>query len=164
FTVSYTGNIAVLTLTSVTGPGSKNQPSSSQAITATAKSPINKSKAPVLTSTARLVGISIAKPIASKPIMVAGLGHSNAIVAGGSGLRIWDHMPVIGTMAKPVAAAKVATEVNAPALHNNVAVSTGWMGESRAISPASKLGWMGTSSNRRVPVKAIPPTLPRLTR
>ena len=166
FTVSYTGNSVVLTLTSVTGPGSKNQPASSQAIVATTTL-ASKSKAPVLTSTARLVGTSkLAKPIISKPIMVAGLGHSNAIAAGGSVLRIWDHVPVVGTMAKPVAVSKIATEVNSPALHNNVAVSTGWMGGSHAIGTPSPstLGWMETSSNRRVPVKVMPPSLPRIAR
>jgi hypothetical protein len=164
FTVSYTGNSVVLTLTSVTGPGSKSQPASSQAIVATTTL-ASKSKAPVLASTARPVGTSkLAKSIIAKPIMVAGLGHSNAIAAGGSDLRIWDHVPVVGTMAKPVAGSKIATEVNSPALHNNVAVSTGWMGGSHAIGTQSPLGWMGTSSNRRVPVKVMPPSLPRLMR
>src|SRR5579863_10021054 len=116
FTVSYTGNSVVLTLTSVTGPGSKNQPASSQAIVATTKVASSKSRAPVLTSTGTARPIGTSK--LAKPITVAGLGRSNAVTAGSSGLRIWDREPVVGTLAKPVAVSKIAAEVNAPALHN----------------------------------------------
>jgi hypothetical protein len=92
----------------------------------------------------------------AKPILVAVLGRSNAILAG-SGLRSWERVPVAGTMAKPVA-------VKSPSLHNNVATSNYWMGQSHGIGTPSALGWMGTSNNRRVPVKVITPSLPRIAR
>jgi fibronectin-binding autotransporter adhesin len=160
FTVSYTGNSVVLTLTSVTGPASKNQPASSQAVVAT----------PKVTSKSRIPGLinssGTARPVVmsklAKPIMVAGLGRSNAVTTGSSGSRIWDRVPAVGTVARPVAESKIAAEVNAPALHNN-AVSTGWMGGNHSIG-APSVAWVGTSSNRRVPVKLMLPALPRIAR
>ena len=165
FTVSYTGNSVVLTLTSVTGPGSKSQSApASPAIVATTKPPSSKSKSPVVTGGVRVVGTSKL----AKPILVAGLekpsGHSNAILAGGSGLHSWEHVPVIPVIAEPVAVSRVATAVNSPSLHNNVATLNNWAGQSHAIGTASTLGWMGTSNNRRVPVKVMPPSLPRMMR
>jgi hypothetical protein len=161
FTVSYTGNSVVLTLTSVTGPGSKNQSApASPAIVATTKPPSSKSKSPVVTGGVRVVRTSKL----AKPILVAGLGHSNAILAGGSGLHSWEHVPVIPVIAEPVAVSRVATAVNSPSLHNNVATLNNWAGQSHAIGTASTLGWMGTSNNRRVPVKVMPPSLPRMMR
>jgi hypothetical protein len=125
----------------------------SQAIIATGKSATSKSQSPILTSGLREVGTSKL----AKPILVAGLGRSNAILAGGSGLRSWEHMPVVGTIAKPVA-------VSSPSLRNNLAASSDWMGQSHGIGTPSTLGWMGTSNNRRVPVKVMPPSLPRIAR
>jgi hypothetical protein len=163
FTVSYTGNSVVLTLTSVTGPGSKSQsaPVSPAMVAATKSASI---KSPSVAGGAHVVGGSKA----AKPIMIAGLarptGRSNAILAGGSDLRSWEHVPVMPIIAKPVSVSKVATEVNASSLHNNVAASTAWAGQSRGIGTPSTIGWMGTSANRRVPVKAMPPSLPRIAR
>jgi hypothetical protein len=162
FTVSYTGNSVVLTLTSVTGPGSKNQPASSRAIVATPKV-TSKSWIPRLINspgTARPVGTSKL----AKPIIGAGLRRSNAVAADGSESRIWDHVLAMGTFAKPVAVSKIAVEVNSPALHNNLGVSTGWMGSNHSIRAASSMSLIGNSSTRRVPVKAILPALQRIAR
>jgi hypothetical protein len=39
------------------------------------------------------------------------------------------------------------------------------MGQNHVIGVQSPLaGWMGSSTNRRVPVKILPPMLPRITR
>jgi hypothetical protein len=152
----------VLTLTSVTGPvGSNGKPLAPASQSKIAKPATSTIKLPVLTSgLQRAVGTSKL----AKPIVLAGWGHSNAIVAGDSGLRIWEHVPVVGITAKPVAVSKIATGVNPNSLHNNVAAANNWMGQSRAIAVPSTLGWMGTSSNRRVPVKTMPPSLVHMSR
>ena len=165
FTVSYTGNSVVLTLTSVTGPGSKSQSApASQAMMTTTKPATSKSKTPVLINGVRVAGGSKL----AKPILVAGLdrpsGTSRAILARGSELRIWEHVPsLVGTIAKPVAVSRVATEVNSPSLHNDVAALNNWAGRSHAIGVPSRMGWMGKSDNRPVPVKVMP-VLPRIAR
>ena len=176
FTVSYTGNSVVLTLTSVTGPvGSKSQPSpTSQAAIATAKPTTVTSKSPVLSSGLRQRVVVTSKT--AKPILVAGLGqtsgHSNAIVAADSelnNLRSWEHVPAMPVTARPIAVAKIAIATSVNSLHNNVAINlatpNAWVGESHAIGTQSTLaGWMGKSTNPRVPVKILLPSLPRMMR
>jgi len=174
FTVSYTGNSVVLTLTSVTGPGSKSQsaPAAAAMMATTKPAPTklasSKMKSPLFTSSARGGTSKLAKPI-----LVAGLeqssmarltGHSDAILVGRSGLRSWEHIPVVPITAKPIAVARVATAVNSPAMHNNVATVNSWAGQSRGIGAPSTFGRMGSSSDRRVPVKIMPPALPRIAR
>jgi hypothetical protein len=170
FTVSYTGNSVVLTLTSVTGPGPKSQsaPAAAAAMISTTKPAAtkltsSKMKSPLFSSSARGGSSKLAKPI-----LVAGLarltGHSDAILVGGSGLRSWEHVPVVAITAKPIGVARIATTVNSSAMHNNVATVNNWAGQSHAIGAPSTFGWMGSSSNRRAPVKIMPPALPRIAR
>jgi hypothetical protein len=160
FTVSYTGNSVVLTLTSVTGPGSKNQPAPmSHAIVATTKPASSKIKSRITISGARVVGTSKV----AKPILVAGLIHSNSILAGGSGLRSWEHVPVVAITAKPVAVSRIAAAPTSNSLRNEASSSMAWAGQSHSIGTPSMLGWVGTN-NRRAQIKVMPPSLPRLTR
>ena len=91
-------------------------------------------------------------------------GHSDAILVGRSGLRSWEHIPVVPITAKPIAVARVATAVNSPAMHNNVTMVNNWAGQSRGIGAQPSFGSMGSSGNRRVPVKIMPPALPRIAR
>jgi hypothetical protein len=160
FTVSYTGNSVELTLTSVTGARSKNQPAlMSHAVVATTKPASSKNKLPIIISGARLVGTSEL----AKPILVAGLGHSNSILDGGSGLRSWDHVPVVAITAKPVAMPRIAGGSMPNPLPNQVSSSIAWANQSHGMAAPSMLGRLGTS-NRREPVRLMLPSLPRLTR
>jgi hypothetical protein len=157
FTVSYTGNSVVLTLTSVTGARSKNRAAPmSHALAATTKPASSKSKLPTIISGARLARTSEL----AKPILVAGLGHSNSILAGGSGLRSWEHVPVVAITAKPVAMPRNAGRSMPNPLPNQVPSSITWANQSQGMAAPSMLGRLGTS-NRREPVKLMLPFLPR---
>jgi hypothetical protein len=126
---------------------------------ATTKLASSKSKSPIIISGARVVGTSKV----ATPILVAGLGHSNSILAGGSGLRSWEHVPVVAITAKPVAVSRIAAAPTSNSLRNEVSSSMAWAGQSHGLGTPTTLGWVG-SNNRRVPIKVMPPSLPRLTR
>ncbi len=169
FTVSYTGNSVVLTLTSVTGPAgakSKSAPASQAAI-ATAELTTSKNNSPGLTSGLRQTSV-VRRNNLAKPILVAGWGHSNATVARGSelnNLRSWQPVPVIPVTAQPVAVARIATAVNSNSAHNNVAHPNLWVGDGHATgAPSTLAGWRGNSNSQRVPVKMLLPSLPRAMR
>jgi hypothetical protein len=104
-----------------------------------------------------------------KPILAVGMapaGHSNAILARGvelSNLRSWERIPVISTVR---AAAEVQMPgVNATTSHVELPTSDLRMGQNHLIGVLSpRAGWMGNSTNRRTPVKIMPPMLPRVVR
>jgi hypothetical protein len=137
------------------------------------------SKTPVPVSGLRH-GVSGAVSKASKPVMVAGLaqsnGRPNAITVHGSmlrgsmlrgselsDLRSWERMP-----ASNLSQARTGILAQAPSAMKTISspVSNLRMGDSHAIGIHAPLaGWMGASNDRRpVPVKVLPPMLPRITR
>src|ERR1700728_4164697 len=182
FTVSYTSNSVVLTLTSVTGPGakgSKNPPASAlqTAVLAAPKPTTVVSKSPTLTSGLRQ-RVGVTNRIA-RPILVAGLAQPgdrpDANAARGSelgNLRSWEHVPASPIASRPIAVARIATlggvePLHAP--HNNLARNV-WAGADSAIAvhpiatPSTLAGWAGNSNKARVPVKIALPSLPRAMR
>ena len=172
FTVTYTSTGVVLTVASgpVSGPSSSPARPVAQAAMVTTTAAANRSKSPIATGGLSQRTSVIGTSKIAKPIFTSGLGRlgsrSNAILARGtelSGRRSWEHLPVTPMMAKPVAVSRVVTAVNSAASHNNVAPSNGWVGQNRIVSP-SKVGWIGNSSNSRVPVKIMSPALHRMTR
>jgi hypothetical protein len=167
FTVTYVGNTVVLTLTSVTAPTGSSSAPTTQAAVATNKPVAAASKSAVFTNGLRhRVGGVVDKT--SKPIVVAGVpaGRSNAILAGGSewnNLRSWERMPVVSTNSvRPIAVALPGT-ASADSSRVELPTAEPRMGQSQAIGVHSTLaGWEGT--NRRAPVKTMPPMIPRAVR
>jgi len=152
FTVSYTATGVVLTVAS--GPA---------AAPASAKAAVANPKTLVLTSGLqhRVDGTSKM----SKPFVVAALRHSNALPVRGSGwnaLRSWERIPVVSVSQARVVVPRVVNESSSRA---DLPTSDLRMAPSRPMGVPSRLaGWMGTSGNRRVPVKTLSPILPRITR
>jgi len=141
-----------------------------QIVMASAKPATAKSGTPVLISGLRR---HVDAASATKPLVLAGLassnGHSNAILARGSelnGLRSWEHIPVVSvSQVRPVAVAQSPRALNQSSSHATLPTSDLRMGQGHAIGVQSTLaGWMGTSGNRRAPVKILPPMLPRMGR
>jgi hypothetical protein len=181
FTVSYTGNSVVLTLTSVSGAkGTKNPPASAlqTAVVAVLKSTTVGAKSPALTSGLRQ-RVGVTNRIA-RPILVAGLAqpgsHSDANIARGSelsNLRSWEHVPATPVTVRPVAVARIASLGGVEPLHtslyNNLARNVSVGAESAvAVHPiatgSTLAGWAGNSNKTRVPVKIALPSLPRTMR
>jgi fibronectin-binding autotransporter adhesin len=169
FNVTYTATGVVLTVAS--GPiAPPSGPIAPAAQIAAAKPATGTSKSPVLTSglRQRVVGTSGI----AKPILVAGFGestaHSNLILARTpelNNLRSWERVPVAPIIARPMALVHVPSAVNSPSLHNNVATPKVGLAESHSIgAPSTLAGWMHNSTNQRVPVKVMLPSLPRMTR
>jgi hypothetical protein len=98
---------------------------------------------------------------------MAPTGHSNAILARGtelSNLRSWERIPVISTV-RAAAVAQLPNAVNATTSRIEQPASDLRMGQNHVIGVQSPLaGWMGSSTNRRTPVKIMPPMLPRVVR
>jgi fibronectin-binding autotransporter adhesin len=176
FSVSYVGNTVVLTLTSVTGPTGSSIPAPATATMISTKSAIAKpvavgGKAPVLTSALRhRVGGVVGKN--SKAILIAGKavnGRSSGLLARGrelSNLRSWERIPAVSANpVRPVAVAAVPRGTNTNVFHAHLPQSDLRMGQNHVIGMRSPLaGWIGTSSNHRVPVKVLPSMLPRIAR
>ncbi len=167
FTVSYVGKTVVLTLTSVTGPTGSKSPAPTQAAVASSKPVVAAaSKSAISTNGLRHRVGGVDKT--SKPILVAGVpaGRSNAILAGGSewnNLRSWERMPVVSTSSvRPVAVTLPGT-ANADSSRVERPAAEPRMGQSQTIGVHSTLaGWEAT--NRRAPVKILPPMIPRAVR
>jgi fibronectin-binding autotransporter adhesin len=178
FTVSYTGNSVVLTLTSVTGPtGSKNQAPATQVVMASTirttptKTTTTKGKTPILISGLRHPVSGVTKNI--RPVVVAAgwapaIRPSNGILATGSesnNLRSWERIPVVSAShATPVAVVAPLPHVGKDNMAHSGTLSPSDLrvGQSHPIGMPS--GWMGGPGNGRVPVKTLLPMLPRITR
>jgi len=178
FTVSYTSTGVVLTVASGAAA-----PNSGTARPAVQVAMVRKPAAAAATTSNRRTlvvvsgqrhGISSARRPA-KPIVVASwpgrTEHSNIVLAGGSeiasGLRSWERMPVgSAVQARPlVVVAPEPRGVNKDSSRGALATSDLRMGQSHAIGVQGPVtGWMGASGNRRIPVKIMQPTLPRITR
>lgn len=115
----------------------------------------------------RVIGTSAARTNnIAKPILVAGWGHSNAVVAGSpelNNLRGWEHVPALPIAVRPVAIAKITSVGSGNSMHNNLANPNLWVGGGHAIGTPST-SWMGNSNSQRVPVKILFPSLPRTMR
>jgi fibronectin-binding autotransporter adhesin len=162
FSISYVGNTVVLTLTSVTGPTGSS--SAMPAVQTASMKPSGKpiaaaSKGSVLSSGLRHRVSSIGK--SSKPILTAGTAPARGTEL--SNLRSWERMPVMTTMRTP-AIAQMPGAVTATNSHEQ-STSDLRVGQNHVIGVLSPLaGWMGSSTNRRTPVKIMPPVLPRTVR
>jgi hypothetical protein len=171
FAVSYTGTSVVLTVAS--GPVDAPNSSSTQpaaALVATAKpatATSAKSKIGVVMGAQRRVMSGAVR--SAKPVMVAGMsqpaGRSNTILDRGSelmNLRTWKQMPIISTVARPVAVAQPWRGGNETASHVNAPTSDLRMGQNRTIPVQPVAGWM--NGNRRTPVEVMKPLFPRIAR
>jgi hypothetical protein len=162
FSISYVGNTVVLTLTSVTGPTGSS--SAMPAVQMASMKPSGKpvaaaSKGSVLSSGLRHRVSSIGK--SSKPILTAGTAPARGTEL--SNLRSWERMPVMTTMRTP-AMAQMPGAVTSTNSHEQP-TSDLRVGQNHVIGVQSPLaGWMGSSTNRRTPVKIMPPVLPRTVR
>jgi fibronectin-binding autotransporter adhesin len=158
FDVTYTATGVVLQVEDV-APSAPASSSTAPAQIGTAAKPVNGLRQ-------HIAGTS--QP--AKPILVAASApHSNATFNRGSelsGLRSWEHVvsvtPATSTIAKPVMLTKVATPANSVAPHNNLATPNVWVGQGHGVP--STLDGMGMNNNRRVPVKIMTPSLPRMLR
>jgi len=170
FNVSYTATGVVLTV--ATGPsappaGSAAQPAAQIAMASTRPAAAASKSRPVFSSSLRHRVSGIGK--SSRPILAVGMapgGHSNAILARGmelSNLRRWERMPAISTVRAAVVAQ--LPRVNATTSRVELPASDLRMGQNHLIGVQSPLaGWMGSSTNRRTPVKIMPPMVPRVVR
>ncbi len=178
FTVSYpTGTkTVVLTLSSVTGaPTKKSQAPGAQSAVATAAT----AKIPTSGLRQRVVGVGLVGTSRlgtnriADPIRLAGVEQANGssdLIQGRTpqlnNLRSWENVPAAPvTIARPIAVAHVPGAVNASAPHNNLAAPKEWTGAVHPIGASSTLaGWANNSTNQRVPVKIMLPSLPKMTR
>jgi fibronectin-binding autotransporter adhesin len=170
FNVSYTSTGVVLTVAAATpSAGGSAAVAAPVALAANSPKPAVKgtaAKSPTAGLSSSLRHGSGTSRV-SRPVVVAGLaspaGHSNAILAGGSGLRSWEHVPVLtasparGVVARaPLAGTEGTSRVSLPA--SNLRMSG-----SQAIGAQPPLAnWMSASGNRRVPTKILQPMLPRM--
>ncbi len=171
FSVSYVGNTVVLTLTSVTGSKSSPAPIVSTNVAAVTKSTgvsqlarAAHNSMPAGNLRHRVNG-GIGKT--SKPILVSGIAPPRLRNGSDlSNLRVWERTPVVSSAAtytSPVPApvraiGESSARVALPAAQLNAA-------QSHAIAVRSPLaGWMGSSQNRRAPVKVMPPIMTRIAR
>jgi len=177
FNVSYTATGVVLTVASgPVPPPSKSalvQPVPQMQIAkASAKPVAANSKPPIVTSGLRhRVSGVVGKT--SRPILVARMvrpsGRSNTILARRSelsDLRSWERTPVVTTSpVRPVAVATTPRVTSTISRRIELPKVAPRIGQNHLIGVQSHLaGWMGTNANRRVPVKIMPPMLPRITR
>jgi fibronectin-binding autotransporter adhesin len=172
FNVSYTATGVVLTV--ATGPSAPgNVPAQAVAqIAATIAKPVAVASKGTVPSSSLRHHVNVVSKTA-KPILVArsaaSNGHSNAVLAGGSSLsnlRSWERTPVVSAGAvRPVAVAVQPRVTNPVSSRNELATATPRMGQNHiAGMPSPLAGWMANNSNRRTPVKILPPMLPRITR
>jgi hypothetical protein len=173
FVVSYTSTSVVLTVAS--GPASNSgntaQPAAQMAI-ASLRNAVSTSK-PVVTTTSTLRH-RIGKGV-SKPVYLASTVNSSrrykTILAGDAGLkgpRVWEHVPVAPSWyhARSVAVARLPQTLNGGVARSNLARPINALDHAipvRAIPVRAPLaGWIGVSNNHRVPVRILPPSLPRM--
>jgi fibronectin-binding autotransporter adhesin len=176
FVVSYTGTSVILTVASGPvgrAPSSNEAQAAAQIVMASTKpatAPSN-SKTPVLNSGLRHGANSVSK--SSRPVLVVVstplAGHSNIIRAGGSelsSLRSWERIPAVSASAYPVAVVRAPRALAESSLRSgSLSISDLRIGQGHAIRiPAPLSGWIGTSVNRQIPVKALPPISPRAMR
>jgi hypothetical protein len=102
--------------------------------------------------------------------MVAGLApaaqRSSIPVRGTelNSLRSWERIPVTMNHMQPVAVEQTLRAGNENSSRMNPPASNLRTGEGAISTRAPLAGWMGTSVNRRAPVKAMPTTLPHIGR
>jgi hypothetical protein len=158
FTISYVGNTVVLTLTSVTAPtGSKSSAPTTEAAVATkpvlAKSVSAASKSAGFENGLQRHVSGVDKSY--KPILAVGLAPRVGSGSELSNLRAWERIPSMSPV-RPIAVAVPGV--------NSSRVDAG-MGQNVPVGVHSTLaGWMGTSTNHQVPVRTLPPMMPRVTR
>jgi hypothetical protein len=158
FTISYVGNTVVLTLTSVTAPtGSKSSAPTTEAAVATkpvlAKSVSAASKSAGFENGLQRHVSGVDKSY--KPILAVALAPRVGSGSELSNLRAWERIPSMSPV-RPIAVAVPGV--------NSSRVDAG-MGQNVPVGVHSTLaGWMGTSTNHQVPVRTLPPMMPRVTR
>ncbi len=172
YAVSYTATSVVLTVAS--GPASKSSSNNSalpvaQIAMASVKPAITRSKIPFLVSGSRQAG---GTDKISKPVVVAEIspsaGRSNAILARGTALESrhsWERIPISVNEARSGAVARVPFAVNTIPSRTNQSATDRGIGQGRGIDVRAPLAErVGTSGNRRVPVKVLPPMMLRIAR
>jgi len=178
FTVSYTATGVVLTVAS----GAAGAPSTSTLAQPVAQMQITKAIAKPVAATSKTPGVTsgLRRPMSgaisksAKPILIARLapssGRSNAILARGtelSNLRSWERMPVVtANPVRPIAVAAMPRVGNTNSSRIELPSTVEpRLGQNHLIGVQSPLaGWMRSTTNRRTPVKILPPMLPWITR
>jgi hypothetical protein len=171
FNVSYTATGVVLTV--ATGPSAPPtsgpaQPVAQIAMASTRPAAAASKSHPVFSSGLRHRVGGVGKTY--KPILAVGMapaGHSNIILARGTelnNLRSWERIPVIFKI-RAAGVAQMPGAVNATTSRIAMPTADPRMVQNHIIGVQSPLaGWMGTSTNRRTPVKIMPPMVPRVVR
>lgn len=151
FVVSYTSTSVVLTV--VSGAASSNNPPQAAAQVAVAK-PASKITQPIAITTARHIGT-----VVGRPILIASGKPTSPV--GTVAQRIWERVPVAPSWEHGIATGvgrgplTLGGVIGAPARHiNNVND-----GLSHALPVRAPLG---TIETKRIPVKILTPTLPRM--
>jgi fibronectin-binding autotransporter adhesin len=168
FTVSYTATGVVLTVASGAAPSSSNSAQPAAVATVNSKpSTTAKNRIAVAVNNPRR-GNSIR---ATHSVLVAGLApstaRSNAILVRASelnNLRSWERVPiVVDPVVRPLAVtAPRVGETNSTHEEPGSDLRTS---QNHAIGVRTPVaGWTGTSTNRREPVKIMPPMSPRISR
>jgi len=172
FNVSYTATGVVLTV--ATGPlAPANNPAQPVAqMAASIATPVSMARKGSVPSSSLRHHMNVVSKTA-KPIVVTrsapSNGRSKAVLASGSSLsnlRSWERTPVVsaGTM-RPVAVAVQSRVTNLISSREELPSATPRMGQTHlAGMPSPLAGWMANNTNRRTPVKILPPMLPRITR
>jgi hypothetical protein len=169
FTVTYTATGVVLTV--ATGPSAPPASSPAQPVAqiaaSVAKPVAAVSKTAVLTSGVRHRVNGVSK--GTSPILVAGITPARSTIGHNpiSNLRSWERTPVVS--ASPVRPVVVAvmprvSDTSSPRVEMPTTVEPR-VATNHQIGIQSPLArWMGSSTNRRTPIKILPPMLPRITR
>ena len=175
FTVTYTSTGVVLTVASGAEPNTSSpiRPVAQAKITKANSKPVaSSSKLPVVTNNllrpaSGVVGKTSTLILIAK--MAPSSGRSNAILAREtelSNLRSWEQMPmVLASRVRPAAVAAVPSVTSMNLSRTEPLKAEPRTGGNHLIGVQSPLaGWTGTSTNRRIPVKIMAPTLPRVVR
>ena len=123
---------------------------------------------PVVTTTSTLrhrIGKGVSKPV-HVASTVNSSGRYKTILAGGTGLkgpRVWEHVPVAPSWdhARSVAVARLPQTLNGGVARSNLARPINALDHAIPVR-APLAGWIGVSNNHRVPVRILPPSLPRV--
>jgi hypothetical protein len=169
FAISYTSTGVILTVASGPVSNSSNtiQPAAQMTAVATRKPALGTLKPVAGTSMPRhRVGTGV-----TRPVLVASTANSGArqIFPGATSansLRIWERVPVAPSWehAKGLAIARSPQSMNLNAAHSDLARHiNNWQGQSYAAPVHAPLsGWIGVSNSRRLPVRILTPSLPRV--
>jgi fibronectin-binding autotransporter adhesin len=166
FDVSYTSTGVVLTVAAATPNGQAAQGAAQVAtVSIRRSSAFSRIVDPAFRRSLRGIG-RIARPV-KLPGWAQPTEHSNVRLAGGyeNDLRRWEHLPMIpASRVGTGIVARTPLAWDGSSTHGSLPTSDLRMANHVIGVQSPVAGWTSTGSNRRVPVKILAPTLPRLVR